>query len=207
MILAFLFRSGIIGKLPMAIKVMTGIAISLGVIFVIVTQCMVISGFRNNPEKNLDYIIVLGSQVKPSGPAVVTRMRLDRAYEYAVENPGTVIIVSGGQGSNEPASEASVMKDYLVGRGIEESRIIMEDKSTNTSENLQFCAALNEELNGARVGIVSSNFHIFRALAIAKKSVYTDVYGIPADSVKLYLPNNMIRESVGILKDFLMGNL
>lgn len=207
MILAFLFRSGIAGRLPMAVKAGAGIVISLGVIFVIVTQCMVISGFRNTPEKNLDYIIVLGSQVKPGGPAVVTRMRLDRAYDYAVENPETVIIVSGGQGSNEPASEASVMKDYLVGRGIDESRIIMEDRSTNTSENLQFCAALDEDLKNARVGIVSSNFHIFRALAIAKKCGYTETFGIPADSVKLYLPNNMIRESVGILKDFLMGNL
>ncbi len=207
MILAFLFRSGIIGKLPIAVKIISGGLISLGLIFVIVTQCMVISGFRNTPEKNLDYIIILGSQVKPSGPAVVTRMRLDRAYDYAVENPETVIIVSGGQGSNEPASEASVMKDYLVGRGIDESRILIEDKSTNTSENLQFSSQLYEGVAGTRVGIVSSNFHIFRALAIAKKCGYTDVTGIPADSVMLYLPNNMIRESVGILKDLLMGNL
>lgn len=207
MILAFLFRSGIIAKLPMAIKIIAGGIVTLGLIFVIVTQCMVLTGFRNNPSANLDYIIVLGSQVKPSGPAVVTRMRLDRAYEYAVENPETVIIVSGGQGSNEPASEASVMKDYLISRGIDESKILMEDQSTNTSENLQFSSQLYEDLSGSRVGIVSSNFHIFRALAIAKKCGYTDITGIPADSVLLYLPNNMIRESVGILKDFLMGNL
>ena len=206
-ILAFLFRSGIIAKLPMLVKIIAGGIVTLGVIFVIVTQCMVLTGFRNNPSANLDYIIVLGSQVKPSGPAVVTRMRLDRAYEYAVENPETVIIVSGGQGSNEPASEASVMKDYLVGRGIDESRILMEDQSTNTSENLQFSSELYEDVSGSRVGIVSSNFHIFRALAIAKKCGYTDVTGIPADSVMLYLPNNMIRESVGIMKDFLMGNI
>lgn len=207
MILAFLFRSGIIAKLPIAIKIIAGGIVTLGLIFVIVTQCMVLTGFRNNPSANLDYIIVLGSQVKPSGPAVVTRMRLDRAYEYAVENPETIIIVSGGQGSNEPASEASVMKDYLIGRGIDESRILMEDQSTNTSENLQFSSQLYEGVAGSRVGIVSSNFHIFRALAIAKKCGYTDVTGIPADSVMLYLPNNMIRESVGILKDLLMGNL
>lgn len=207
MILAFLFRSGIIAKLPMAIKIIAGGIVTLGLIFVIVTQCMVLTGFRNNPSANLDYIIVLGSQVKPSGPAVVTRMRLDRAYEYAVENPETVIIVSGGQGSNEPASEASVMKDYLIGRGIDESRILMEDQSTNTSENLQFSSQLYEDLSGSRVGIVSSNFHIFRALAIAKKCGYTDITGIPADSVMLYLPNNMIRESVGIMKDLLMGNM
>ena len=206
-LLAFLFRSGIMTKLPVAVKGIAIFLISLGLIFVIATQCMVISGFRDNTRQNLDYIIVLGSQVKPSGPAVVTRMRLDKAYEYASENPETIIIVSGGQGSNEPASEASVMKDYLVGRGIDESRILMEDKSTNTSENLQLSASLYDGLSDSSVGIVSSNFHIFRALAIAKKCGYTDVTGIPADSVLLYLPNNMIRESVGLLKDFLMGNL
>ncbi|MBO6007024.1 MAG: YdcF family protein [Lachnospiraceae bacterium] len=168
---------------------------------------MVVSGFMDSEKENLDYIIVLGSQVKPSGPAVVTRLRLDRAYEYAVNNPDTVIIVSGGQGSNEPATEASVMKEYLVSKGIDESRIIAEDKSTNTSENLQFSMALTDGLQDSSVGIVSSEFHMFRALAIAKKCGYTDTYGIPARSVRLYLPNNMLRESIGILKDFLMGNL
>ena len=181
--------------------------IALGILYVVITQCLVFSGFKKTTAKNLDYIIVLGSQVKPSGPAVVTRYRLDEAYRYAAENPETIIIVSGGQGSNEPASEASVMRDYLIAKGIDESRILMEDKSTNTSENLQFCSTLYPELTDSSVGIVSSNFHIFRALAIARKSGYSDIYGIPAHSVILYLPNNCIRESVGILKDFLMGNL
>lgn len=206
-LLAILIRKQIIEKLPKALKVICITLISLGFAFVITTQCMVISGFRNSEKENLDYIIVLGSQVKPSGPAVVTRLRLQRAYEYAVNNPDTIIIVSGGQGSNEPATEASVMKEYLVDKGIDESRIIMEDKSTNTSENLQFSMALVDGLQDSSVGIVSSEFHIFRARAIAKKCGYTDTYGIPARSVRLYLPNNMIRESVGILKDFLLGNL
>ena len=206
-LLALLFRNGFLQRLPLAAKIICIAIVSAGLIFVIVTQCMVISGFRDNSKKDLDYIVVLGSQVKPSGPAVVTRLRLDKAYEYASENPETLIIVSGGQGSNEPASEASVMKDYLVARGIDENRILMEDQSTNTSENLQYCSSLYEDLSGSSVGIVTSNFHIFRALSIAKKCGYTDIYGIPADSVVLYLPNNMIRESIGILKDFLIGNL
>ncbi len=206
-LLALLFRNGFLQRLPLAAKIICIAIVSAGLIFVIVTQCMVISGFRDNSKKDLDYIVVLGSQVKPSGPAVVTRLRLDKAYEYASENHETLIIVSGGQGSNEPASEASVMKDYLVARGIDENRILMEDQSTSTSENLQYCSSLYEDLSGSSVGIVTSNFHIFRALSIAKKCGYTDIYGIPADSVVLYLPNNMIRESIGILKDFLLGNL
>ena len=206
-LVSFLYYRGILKAMHKAFKILFGTVIVLGMIYVIVTQCMVISGFRNNNVRDLDYVIVLGSQVKPTGPAVVTRYRLDRAYDYAVENPDTIIIVSGGQGSNEPASEASVMRDYLIGRGIDEGRILIEDKSTNTSENLQFCAALYPELTGSSIGIISSDFHIFRALAIAKKCGYSEIYGIPARSVRLYLPNNMIRESVGILKDFILGNL
>ncbi len=204
---AIAYRKGLFIRMKKSLKIFFISCFSAGMIFLIITQCMVISGFRDNAPADLDYVIVLGSQVKPTGPAVVTALRLQKAYEYASSNPDTIIIVSGGQGSNEPASEASVMKDYLVAKGIDESRILMEDQSTNTSENLQFSSALYPELTDSRVGIVSSEFHIFRALAIAKKCGYSDIYGIPARSVRLYLPNNMIRESVGILKDFLMGNL
>ena len=207
LLLSLFIRKNIFEKLPKAVNALLAACVSLGIVFVLLTQGMVVSGFMDSEKENLDYIIVLGSQVKPSGPAVVTRLRLDRAYEYAVNNPDTVIIVSGGQGSNEPATEASVMKEYLVSKGIDESRIIAEDKSTNTSENLQFSMALTDGLQDSSVGIVSSEFHMFRALAIAKKCGYTDTYGIPARSVRLYLPNNMLRESIGILKDLLMGNL
>ena len=207
LLLSLFIRKNIFAKLPKAVNALLAACVSLGIVFVLLTQGMVVSGFMDSEKENLDYIIVLGSQVKPSGPAVVTRLRLDRAYEYAVNNPDTVIIVSGGQGSNEPAAEASVMKEYLVSKGIDESRIIAEDKSTNTSENLQFSMALTDGLQDSSVGIVSSEFHMFRALAIAKKCGYTDTYGIPARSVRLYLPNNMLRESIGILKDLLMGNL
>ena len=202
-----LLGKGIIRKIKAPLKVFFASVIGAGLIFVLATQCMVLNGFFAQNVSDLDYIIVLGAQVKTTGPAVVTRMRLDRAYDYATENPGTVIVVSGGKGSNEITSEAQVMKDYLTGRGIDESRIIMEDLSTNTSENLRFCMNVKPDMSDASVGIVTSNFHVFRALAIARKSGYTDIYGIPAASVPLYLPNNMIRESIGILKDFLMGNL
>ena len=207
LLLSLFIRKNIFEKLPKAVNALLAACAAFGIVFVLLTQGMVVSGFMDSEKENLDYIIVLGSQVKPSGPAVVTRLRLDRAYEYAVNNPDTVIIVSGGQGSNEPATEASVMKEYLVSKGIDESRIIAEDKSTNTSENLQFSMALADGLQDSSVGIVSSEFHMFRALAIAKKCGYTDTYGIPARSVRLYLPNNMLRESIGILKDLLMGNL
>ena len=179
LLLSLFIRKNIFAKLPKAVNALLAACVSLG----------------NLKMKRISNYLTLGGSY------------LLRAYEYAVNNPDTVIIVSGGQGSNEPATEASVMKEYLVSKGIDESRIIAEDKSTNTSENLQFSMALTDGLQDSSVGIVSSEFHMFRALAIAKKCGYTDTYGIPARSVRLYLPNNMLRESIGILKDLLMGNL
>ncbi len=207
MVLAFAAQKGLLLRINKPVKIIFISLFSLGVAFVIATQCMVLSAFNSHGRAGLDYIIVLGAQVHPTGPAVVLKYRLDTAYDYAAANPDTVIVVSGGQGSNETRTEADVMKEYLISRGIAEERIITEDRSRNTSENLQFTSAILGEDTGSSIGIVTSNFHVFRAMAIAKKSGYTDIYGISAPSVIQYLPNNMIRESVGILKDFLMHNL
>lgn len=174
-------------------------------IFVVV-EGMVISGFFAKAPADLDYIIVLGAQLKENGPSYVLRLRLDEAYEYLIENENTKVIVSGGQGVNEPDTEAQGMYDYLVAKGIEPARIIKEDKSTDTSENILFSKEIiNSEIDS--VGIVSNNFHIFRAVQLAKAAGYEEVYGISARSNLWYLPNNMLREFFGVAKDFVMGNL
>ena len=122
------------------------------------------------------------------------------------ENPDTLCVVSGGQGINEPFSEAEGMADYLIEHGIEASRILLEDKATNTAENIILSKTLMEPAyNG--VGIVTNNFHVFRAVQIAKAKGLKNVCGIAADSDVLYLPNNVLRECCGILKDWIMNNI
>ena len=123
-----------------------------------------------------------------------------------IDNENTLVIVSGGQGSNEPDTEAQGMYDYLVGRGIAPERIIKEDHSTDTSENIAFSMQLFDAETDS-VGIVSNNFHIFRAIHLAEAAGYAEVYGLPARSHIGYLPNNMLREFFGMVKDFLFGNL
>lgn len=149
---------------------------------------------------NFNYIIVLGAQVKENGPSAVLKYRLDVAIEYLNENPDTVCIVSGGQGYNEPFSEAKGMADYLKNQGIDVERIIQEDKSTTTVENIKFSMALMEQKN-ASVGVVANDFHVYRATQIAKKQGLHDVSGIAAYSSIPYLPNNILRECCGILVD------
>ena len=174
---------------------------------VITMLCGMIAGeFKSKGHQNLDYIIVLGAQVRESGPSVVLQYRLDAAIEYLNENPDTICIVSGGQGANEPFSEAEGMAKYLLENGIDVNRILLEDESRNTVQNIQNSKALmGESYNG--VGIITNNFHVFRAVKIAKTQGLKGVSGIAADSNALYLPNNMLRECCGILKDWFMNHI
>ena len=155
---------------------------------------------------DLDYLIVLGAQVRENGPSVALKMRLDKAVEYLNENPDTICIVSGGQGPNEPWPEAEGMTKYLLDAGIMEDRILLESQSMNTAENIKFSKALLGS-DYQSVGIVTNNFHVFRAVQIAKKQGLKEIHGIAADSNILYLPNNVLRECCGILKDWLFQNI
>jgi uncharacterized SAM-binding protein YcdF (DUF218 family) len=167
---------------------------------------LILSQYGARAEPGADYLIVLGAQWKSTGPSEVLRRRLDQAAAYLLRNPDTKVIVSGGQGSNEHISEAAGMRDYLVNAGVREDKILMEDKSSNTYENLVFSGGFLDREQDSVV-IVTNNFHMFRALSIAKKQGYKDVQGLAANSVLGMGPNNLLREFFGVLKDFWVGNL
>ena len=172
----------------------------------LVTQAFILSGFNDHGEDGLDCLIVLGAQVRDGGPSPVLTYRLETACDYLAENPETRCIVSGGQGQNEPAAEADVMAAYLIERGIDPDRIIIENRSSNTKENVEFSAALLDPARD-RVGVVTNDFHVFRGTALARKAGYAHVTGIAAPSNLDILPNNLVRESLSLAKDFLAGNL
>lgn len=193
-------------KVPRWIRKTFGICVSLGLILLLGVEGLILSGFGKHTEEDLDYLIVLGAQIRTTGPSKVLKMRLDTAYEYLVEHEDTIVIVSGGQGSNEPTTEAQGMYDYLADKGIEPERIIKEELSTNTNENIGNSSVyLDKEKD--KVGIVTNNFHVFRAVQIAKKEGIINVYGIAAPSYLAQLPNNMLREFFGVAKDFVFGNM
>lgn len=195
-----------IDHMPSSLKKMIFFGISAILILFVLIEGLIISGFRNTAPKQLDYIIVLGAQLKENGPSYSLQMRLDEACAYLEDNKDTKVIVSGGQGSNEPDTEAQGMYDYLVRHGISAERIIKEDQSVNTHQNLVFSSSyLNK--NDDNVGIVTSNFHVFRATHLARAAGYQSVYGIAAKSYIPLLPNNMLREFFSIVKDFIVGNL
>lgn len=204
---SFLLKKGIWDShIPLWFRRIFTAVFCVGILVFILVEGCIISGFGQKGPDGLDYLIVLGAQMKPSGPSKALQYRLDEAYRYLVENEGTQVIVSGGQGRDEHISEAQGMYDYLIEKGIDEGRIIREAKSANTFQNLTFSGEFLEKERD-RVGVVSNNFHVFRALRIAKKAGYQEVYGIAAKGELFLQLNNMMREFLGVVKDFLVGNI
>ena len=205
-ILAAITAFRIIDKIPVPLKIIISGILAAAFLFFLITQILVLSHFGDKAPKHLDYVIVLGAQMKTNGPSVILQYRLDCAIDYLKENPDTICIVSGGKGPNEPVAEGDGMKEYLIQNGIPAERILVENKSSNTIENILYSKELLKS-ESSTVGIVTNNFHLYRAYSLAKKQIANPIYGISAYSNPVYLPNNMLRESIGIVKDVLHGNM
>ena len=182
------------------LRITVAVFLTVCLVYFVIIEGLVISGMNSRGEPELDYIIVLGAKVNGTVPSLALRCRIDRAYEYLRDNPSTVAIVSGGQGRGEDISEAEAMRQGLVERGIDESRIILEARSTSTEENLEFSYELIED-STSTVGLVTNNFHVFRALSIAKNShgdAAGSVCGVSARYPNVLIIHYMMREFVSI---------
>lgn len=188
--------------------VVSGVLIAAGIAGMLFLGSRIVSGMRAKTPKALDYVIVLGAHVSGEEPSRALLKRLEAAYTYAEKNQDTVLLLSGGKGSGEDISEAECMFRYLSGRGIGEERLIKEDRSTTTKENLEFCAALPHETpRESRTGILSNDFHVYRALALAKKQGYEAAYAIPAAGDPLMEAHYVLREMFAIVKELLTGSM
>ena len=162
------------------------------------TSFLVFRQYQEAAPKNADYLIVLGARVKGEKPSKSLKNRIKIAANYANSNPNTIVIVSGGKGKGEKISEAECMKRELIQLGIQKQRIIKEDQSTNTYQNLIFSKRLLPK--GAKTGIVVTNdYHLYRAKKMARK-VGLNVYGLPAKTPLKAIPNAYLREPISILK-------
>ena len=129
--------------------------------------------YRQPPE-DAGFVIVLGCGIFPDGQLTLSlKNRLDAAYDYLKEHEGSLCIVSGGQGANEPVPEAQAMSAYLRSRGIHPDRILMEDRSDSTLRNLMYSREIMARypMQPQTAAIVTSDFHVFRALMLAGRWV------------------------------------
>ena len=200
-------------KYPNFSKAVTRIVtviLCIGLLIAAVTECIIIKYSFGSPEDEVQYLVVLGAKVRLDGPSVSLQNRIDKAYDYLTAHPDTIAIVSGGQGDDEPMSEAQCMYDHLVRKGIAPERIWMEDKATSTWENLRFSLDLIEEKCGQRpekLGVLSSEYHMFRA-SLFTKAAGAEFVGIPAHTTRLsQMINHFMREVAGVWHYILLGSL
>ena len=195
------------GRYPRHRKLLRALRILLcaALIFFLAVEGVILCGGMMEAEQGLNYIVVLGARVNGTVPSGSLRNRIRVGAEYLRDNPQTIAVLSGAQGSGEEISEARCMYDNMVAAGIDPARLILEEQSTDTAENLRNSRALIPE--GASVGLVTNNFHIFRALALARNQGWTDVRGVPVATTMLSLPHYLMREFVGVVYETLRGNL
>lgn len=173
------------------------------IVFVVVFEGVIIAnGCRVEPREASDYIIVLGAKVDGEAPSKTLQYRLEAAFQYLTDFKSTKAILSGGQGWNEGISEAEAMYRYLVTRGIDSDRLVREDQSTSTYENLRNSFAILDDRENLRICVVSSDFHILRAKVIAYR-LGRPVSGFGAKAYLPLIPNYYLREMPGIIQELL----
>ena len=148
-------------------------------------------------NRNADYIVVLGSGIIGKKVTPLLAARIERGMELLHCNPNAVLIMSGGQGPGEDIPESVAMAAYAVDKGVDAERIIMEQKSVSTEENLLFSRKLMDK-EAPKIVIVTTAYHVFRALILAKQQGIKCV-GFGAKTKWYFTLNALIREFVGYL--------
>ena len=170
-------------------------------IYMVVVHIKIYQSIHQPTPESADYLIVLGAKVKGSGPSLSLKYRIEAAADYMLTNKDTIAVVTGGQGQDEKQSEAEVMKRELVERGVEEDRIIMEDQSTTTLENIEFSKEKLPDA-GAKGLIVTNDYHLYRSVDMAKRAGL-HISGIPAKTPESVLVKSYICEDLAITKYYL----
>lgn len=176
--------------------------------FIIIEGLIIIEG-RNISTKKVDYVIVLGARLYGDIPSPSLQERLNAAREYLIENNDIKVVVSGGQGIDEDVSEAQAMEKYLVDNGIENDRIILEDKSTTTFENLKMSVDKIMEVydkENLSVLIATNRYHVFRSKLLAKRLGLMP-YGLPAKTPPTTVLFSYVREYFAVIKSLLFDKI
>ena len=169
-------------KLAIAFRRILTVGIILVVTAGLITGGIIMSASTGSPQTACDYVVVLGAGVNGTVPSLSLRERIHAAYDYLTKFPEAVCVVSGCQGDGEDITEALCIYNELTAMGLSPDRVWMEEYATNTRENLQLSLDIIEARTGIRptkIGIVSSEYHLFRAGLFARE-LQVESFGIPA---------------------------
>jgi len=191
-------------KLPAGLRYFYRVCVVAGLLIFVIVEFRVVRFMNSSPQPDLEYVIVLGCGVIGRNPSNPLRLRIQKAAEYMQNNPDTLLIASGGQGMDEQISEAECIKQQLVEiYRISADRILLEDASSSTEENLRFSRQIIGNTN-ASVGIVTNGYHEYRAILIAQKEGFKNVHAISAITLMPVGIHYIVREFFGIVKEWLI---
>lgn len=222
-------------KLPLRLPVSLVTLCGTGMIILLALQILIIGRVPQVAESGLEYVIVLGAPVRGETPGTTLRLRLDKAAEYVRQNPETTLILSGGRTDSQGEAEAVAMERYLISQGVPEERMVLETKSLSTMENIAYSRLIIDSMKKKKqeenhqderalpaylpsvlgqnrqhtyqVGILTSNYHLYRAMQIAKKQGMEGVCGIASPSDRILFVHFCFRDGLAVLKERLAGNL
>ena len=163
------------------------------------TEGKILSCMNSRKEADCAWLIVLGAHVEGDRVTDSLKRRLNRAFRYLESHPYARAVLSGGQGEGEAVSEAEAMAGYLKAKGIDPKRLVLEDRSTTTEENLRFSKALIGSVEEP-VGIVSNNFHLYRACLLAESFGYRKACPMAAGCHRVLIIKYMVREFFAVWK-------
>lgn len=177
---------------------LTGVLLLLWAVF-IALEGLICSAMLRKTSQELTCIIVLGAQVRGTRITRSLMYRLEAALLYLKQHPDSKVIVSGGQGKGEAVTEACAMAAYLEERGIDGSRIYLEEASTSTWENLIYSGKIIQDKTQP-AAVVTNDFHLYRALYLGKKAGFTNLHGILSPSSAILKLNYLVREFFALLR-------
>lgn len=173
----------------------------LGWILFILVEVLICSAMMKNITEEVPFIIILGAQVRGTSITHSLKCRLETAILYLNTYLAAKVIVSGGQGKGEDVTEAYAMSAYLKEQGIDSTRIYVEDVSTSTWENLNNSGKIIGDKTQP-AAVVTSGFHLYRALVIGKRIGFSNLQGIAAPCAPILIINYMVREFFALLYTF-----
>jgi len=166
------------------------------IVIILLMTCKVLTGCLIDNAGDGGNAVVLGMALEDGMPSDDLILRVGTAHEYIVEHPSSVLILTGGNPDDQGRTEAAVMKELLMERGVSEDKMILEDRASNTEENFQRAADLMSGDNGQPCVIITSNYHMDRAVRTAKSAGLANVLRKPAPSSFISFGANVMREVV-----------
>lgn len=186
------------------------IALALALTAFLLLEALIVSAALAGPEPGASYAVVLGAGVDGTTPSLTLSRRIRSAARYLQSYPDTIAVATGGQGPGEYISEAEAIAVELVRLGVDPARILLEAASTTTKENVLFARQVIEAAGGSvedSVVIISSSFHLYRAVKLAGSVGFRDVSGQGSPSMRYLEPHYFAREAAALIKEKLDGNL